>query len=129
MSLKILFDPIYSGQLTGCSTAFKCKTLVETALHRNKREDFFFYWMVPPNLSEEEQAWLPQHPNVTYIEFPYLKDRMREYMMFRAELDEVLAFNGTHWDFDVLFTSRTALVPLSRAVMSSPRQKRASATS
>ena len=123
MSLKILFDPIYSGQLTGCSTAFKCKTLVETALHRNKRDDFFFYWMVPPNLSEEEQAWLPQHPNVTYIEFPYLKDRMREYMMFRAELDEVLAFNGTHWDFDVLFTSRTALVPLSRAVMSSPRQK------
>jgi hypothetical protein len=123
MSLKILFDPIYSGQLTGCSTAFKCKTLVETALHRNKRDDFFFYWMVPPGLSEEEQAWLPQHPNVTYIEFPYLKDRMREYMMFRAELDEVLAFNGTHWDFDVLFTSRTALVPLSRAVMSSPRQK------
>ena len=115
MSMKILFDPIYSGQLTGCSTAFKCKTLVETALHRNKRDDFFFYWMVPPSLSEEEQAWLPQHPNVTYIEFPYLKDRMREYMMFRAELDEVLAFNGTHWDFDVLFTSRTALVPLSHA--------------
>lgn len=122
MSLKVLIDPIYSAQLTGCSSAFKCKTLIETALKRGKN-DWFFYWLVPPELKDEEKAWLPDHPNVRYIEYPYLKDRMREYSLFRKELDEILAFNGSYWDFDVLWTSRTSMVPVARSVMASPRQK------
>ena len=123
MSLKVLMDPVYSGLLTGCSSAFKCKTLFETAVLKHGHADWFFYWLVPPNLSDAEKAWLPDHPNVAYIEYPYLKDRMREYMLFRKELDEILAFNGSHWDFDVLWTSRTAMAANARAVMSSPRQK------
>ena len=121
MSLKILMDPIYSGLLTGCSSAYKCKTLIQHA--RKQGRDWFFYWLVPPNLSEAEKAWLPTDPNVRYIEYPYLKDRMREYSLFRKELDQILAFNGDFWDFDVLFTSRTSMVPVARSVMSSPRQK------
>ena len=123
MSLKILLDPVYSGLLPGCSSAFKCRALIETALEKHGRTDWFFYWLVPPNLNEAEKEWLPKHPNVRYIEYPYLKDRMREYSLFRKEMDEILAFNGSFWDFDVLFTSRTSMVPTARAVMSSPRQK------
>ncbi|MEY9560440.1 glycosyltransferase [Sinorhizobium fredii] len=123
MSLKVLLDPVYSGLLTGCSSAYKCKALVETVLLKQKRTDWLFYWLVPPALSEAESAWLPQHPNVRYVEYPYLPDRMREYSLFRKELDEILAFNGSFWDFDVLFTSRTSMVPVARSVMSSPRQK------
>lgn len=123
MSLKILMDPVYSGLLTGCSSAFKCKTLVETAIVKNGRTGWFFYWLIPEVLTQEEEAWLPAHPNVRYIKYPYLKDRMREYALFRKELDEILAFNGSDWDFDVLFTSRTSMTPVARTVMSSPRQK------
>ena len=62
MSLKILMDPIYSGLLTGCSSAYKCKTLIQHA--RKQGRDWFFYWLVPPNLSEAEKAWLPTDPEV-----------------------------------------------------------------
>ena len=123
MSLKVLMDPVYSGLLTGCSSAYKCRTLVETSLEKNGHGDWFFYWLVPPGLTEEEQAWLPKHPNVRYVEYPYIKDRMREYSLFRKEMDEILAFNGSYWDFDVLLTSRTSMAPVARSVMSAPRQK------
>lgn len=121
MSLKVLMDPVYSGLLTGCSSAYKCKTLVDLAL--SEHPNWFFYWLVPPDLSEEEKAWLPDHPNIAYVEYPYIKDRMREYSLFRKEMDQILGFNGSHWDFDVLLTSRTSQVPTARSVMSSPRQK------
>ena len=123
MGLKILFDPIYSGQLAGCSTTLGASRWWNPrCTATNEMISLSTGWCRRTSPKKSRRGYY-HDPNVTYVEFPYLKDRMREYLMFRAELDEVLAFNGTHWDFDVLFTSRTALVPLSRAVMSSPRQK------
>ena len=119
--MKILLDPIYSAQPRRCSTAAKCMALVQKLLFQDKRTDVFFYWMIPEWSEEEDLAWLPQHPNVRLVQYPYHKDRMREYHAFTRELDDMLAFNGSWWDFDILLTSRTAMVPTSKIVMTSPR--------
>jgi hypothetical protein len=122
--MRILLDPIYSGHLSRCSTSFKMRSLIEYGLSMG-RQDWFYYWMIPPmsTLTEDEKDWLPKHPQIRYIEFPYLEDRMREYLRYPAELDMIEAFNGDYWDFDVLVTARTSQIANSRAVMSSPRQK------
>lgn len=124
MSVKVLLDPVYSTVPSRCSTSFKCKALVEEMLERRGKKDVFFYWMIPKGLSEEERAWLPKHEKIVYIEFPYYKDRLREYIRYPYELDMIQAFNGDWWDFDVLVTSRSSMIPLSGTVMHSPREKR-----
>jgi hypothetical protein len=123
MSLKILFDPIYSGHLDRCSTAFKYRSIVEHNLAQG-REDWFYYWVIPPRdtLTEEELAWLPQAPQIRYLEVVNLEDRMREYMRFTRDLDFIYGFNGDYWDWDVVVTVRTSQIANMRAVMSSPRQ-------
>lgn len=121
MSLKILLDPIYSNPLPSCSTAFKCKAIVEAA-HAHGRDDWFFYWIVRPDLTDAEREWLPQTPNVRYLPLFSYKDRLREYLRFPDALDQIIAFNGDVWDYDVLWTVRSEQIPTMRAVMSAPRQ-------
>jgi hypothetical protein len=123
MSLKVLLDPIYSARPSNCSSAFKCRRLIEHTLA--KRDDIFFYWMIPDwELDDIDKDWFPKHPNIRYIEFPYHKDRMREYLRYPDELDKIQAFNGDFWDFDFVFTSRTAQIPNTKLVMTAPRQKK-----
>lgn len=122
MSLKVLMDPVYSAGPKRCSSAFKCHQLVTHVLEVQGRSDVFFYWMVPTWMTDEDREWLPKHPNIRYIEFPYHKDRNREYLRYPDQLDTIQAFNGEFWDFDLVFTSRTSLIPFTRAVMNSPRQ-------
>lgn len=127
--MKILLDPVYSTYPSKCSSAAKCASLIERLQTVEKREDALFYWLYPQwletdELWEREKAWLSQYPNVQLIALPYNKDRMREYTKFTTELDSVYAFNGDWWDFDVVFTSRTSIIPLMRAVMASPRSKK-----
>lgn len=121
--MKILLDMIPSGRPGTCSSAYKAKTLVEKILLEEKREDVFFYWMYP-DWAEDSLEWYTKHPNVKMIKFPYLKDRMREYTRFPDELDKIYAFNGLYWDYDIVVTSRTSMIPMMRAIMSSPRLKR-----
>ena len=40
-----------------------------------------------------ERAWLPDSPNVRYIEVHSHKDRVREYLRYPNELDTIEAFN------------------------------------
>jgi len=124
MSLKILLDPIYSGHMSRCSTAFKYRSIIEYSLAEGKT-DWFFYWVIPPfsNMTEDELAWMPRHPQIKYIEFPVHEDRMREYMRFNDQMDMIFGFNGDFWDFDAIITVRTSQIANMRAVISSPRQK------
>ena len=119
MSMKILLDPILTAQPSKCSTNIQFLTFVERTLAR--RDDVFFYWMIPDHLDEARRAVYPQHPHVRYLPVTQAKDRTREYLTFDKEHDQVLAFNGDYWDFDVLLTVRTGLVPLAKLVMTSPR--------
>lgn len=118
---KVLLDPIYSAKPSHCASARKMWLLVDYTL--KQRDDVFFRWLVPFELSAEEREWFPKHPNVELIFYPYNRDRMREYQVFPRELEELYSFNGKLWDTDVVVTMRTQQVPNMKIVMTSPRQK------
>lgn len=121
MTMKILLDPILTAlNPAKCSTNVQFLTFVQRTLER--RSDVFFYWLVPEFVEPEFfEACYPKHPNIRYIRIPQHKDRTKEYITLNKVLDQVLAFNGDFWDFDVLVTVRTGLAPLMKLVMTSPR--------
>jgi len=121
MSLKILLDCVLTAQEPSrCSTTIQFYTFVTRALET--RNDVFFYWLVPDWVTEEDMKWLPQDPRVAYIRVHQHKDRTKEYVTFRDQMDMHVAFNGDLWDFDILVTVRTPMVPMMKMIMTSPRQ-------
>lgn len=123
MSIKILLDPIVTASPSKCSTLVQFYNYVKKVLYEEKREDVFFYWTVPDFVTAEEFEFYPKHPSIEYIWVPQHFDRTKEYLTVTKELDDLLAFNGSHWDFDVVLTVRTGLAPLYRMIMNSPRLK------
>jgi hypothetical protein len=107
--MKVLLDPVYTQWPSRCASNAKMKTLVMGVLAH--RSDVFFYWMVPTNMPEGEAGWFPDHPNVRLVPYPYAEDRIKEFLRFRVELEKIVAFNGHLWDWDVMVTNRTAMVP------------------
>lgn len=123
MTTKILLDPILTAAPSRCSTFIQFVTFMRRVLEEDKRTDVFFYCLLPDwDLPEEELAWLPAHENIRYVKMPQHKDRTREYITFRYEMLERVAFNGTLWDFDILLTVRSGLAALYKMHMTSPRQ-------
>ena len=118
--MKIMLDPVLTAKPSHCSTNIQFYTFVNWMLER--RDDVFFYWLVPNWVEAEEMGWYPDHPNIKYIRVPQHKDRTKEYVTLRDEMDKLIAFNGTHWDFDVLITVRAGLTPLMKMLINSPRQ-------
>lgn len=117
--MKVLFDIIYSTQPDKCSSASKFKKLASRLLA--EREDLFIYWPLPEWLEPDSKEWLPKDPRIHYFTFPSGKDRVREYQVFYRELEDMLAFNGKLWDFDICVTMRTQQAPNMRVIMSSTR--------
>ncbi len=118
--MKILLDCVVTAEPAKCSSTVQFVTFVTRTLE--KREDVFFYWLIPDWVTKEEfEACYPQHPRVRYIPVPQHKDRTKEYLTFGKHLDQAVAFNGSCWDYDVLVTVRAGLVPLMKLVMNSPR--------
>jgi len=124
MTTKILLDPILTSTPGKCSTTIMFRTFVDRVLLDEKREDVFFYWVVPSYVEEADMDWYPKHPNIRYLRNTSTKDRVREYITLGAELEDYLAFNGETWDADVVLTVRTGLTPLMRLIMTSPRERR-----
>jgi hypothetical protein len=121
MSLKLFLDCVLTAAPGKCSSTVQFVTFVNRSLA--KHDDWFFYWAIPEWVGEEEfNAAYPQHERVRYFRVPQHKDRTKEYLTFRDKMDALIAFNGECWDFDVLVTVRTGLVPLMRLVATSPRQ-------
>lgn len=115
--MKIMLDPYYTGSLHTCATTNKYKHLVNVLLE--ERDDVFFYWMVPPELDDEEKEFLPVSDRIEYIKTsPPNKrtDRIRGFFTFPYEYERAVAYDGTHWDYDLLITSRSALAASIRAV-------------
>lgn len=126
MSLKILLDPILTARPEQCSTAIQFYTFVERVLA--KRQDVYFYWPVPVWVTDQEMDWYPTHPNIKYIRIPQHKDRVYEYLRITDDLDWLLAFNGGFWDWDVLLTVRTGMIPAMRMLSLSTRDRMMSYT-
>ena len=120
--MKVLFDVIYSTQPDKCSSTGKFRKIALRLLA--DRPDTFIYWPIPPWANEQARAWLPQDDRILYIEYASSKDRVREYGVFYKELEDLVSFFGSRWDYDVLITMRTAQVPNMRVAMNSPRAKR-----
>lgn len=102
-----------------CSSNIIFKTAVERLLA--EREDVFFYWIIPDWVTDEQFEWYPQSDRVQYIRAPQSTDRVREYLQVPEVLREALTFYGPCWDFDVLMTMRSVMVPQMRLLMNSPR--------
>lgn len=122
MTVKVLLDPVLTTPEPGrCSTYIQFYTFVQRVLEQ--RSDVFFYWLVPAWVTAGDREWLPQHPNVRYFDTPQHKDRTKEYVTLRDAMDLKIAFNGELWDFDIMLTVRSGMVPLFKMVSTSPRAK------
>lgn len=76
----------------------------------------FFYYLYPVDGAfmggwDTDDSWMIKDPRVEYIPLPTCTDRLREYFTFSKELDDIVAFNGTHWDWDIIVTARIPQVP------------------
>lgn len=119
--MKLLFDVIYSTQPHKCSSAAKYKKIAKRILEA--RSDAFIYWLIPNWANDDARAWFPKDERIRYIELDCTKDRVREYQVYRAELENCVAFFGQCWDYDVLITMRTSQVPTMRSSMNSSRMR------
>lgn len=113
--MKVLLDPIYTSDPGHCASNAKMKKLVEYIL--SKRQDVFFYWLVPSGVTNEEMEWYPKSPNIKFLPYPYSQDRVKEYMRMYKELESLIAFDGQLWDIDLIVTNRTTMVPTMKALM------------
>jgi hypothetical protein len=117
--VKVLIDPIHTNDPQFCVMNFKLQNLMRYWLER--REDVFFHYLLPGPKDGDEWAidyeWLVNSPRVQYHEIPTNKDRMAEYLTVSPELIDLLHFQGPLWDFDMLITSRTPMVPMIKCFM------------
>jgi len=118
--MKILFDPIVTGEPGRCSTNVQFITAAKTILAQCP--GVFIYWPIPQWVTRQD--WLaayPQDERIKYFKYPQIGDRTREYLHLNGALREMLTFYGSCWDFDVLVTVRTGLIPTMKLLMTAPK--------
>lgn len=110
--MKILIDPIHTNDPQLCSCNYKMQTMMQAILEA--REDVFFYYLIPDDENSTkwdiDYKWLIQDPRVKYIKIPVDIDRMREYARINSHLEDIFAYNGEYWDWDVLITARSTQI-------------------
>jgi hypothetical protein len=115
--MKMLLDPIYTTFPSRCASASKYAKI--WSYLAPKHPDLYAYWLIPDDIPEECMEWLKSLPHVERIQFVYtpapgILDRYREYSRLPRELEMVYAIDGEYWDWDILVTNKSALVPLIR---------------
>lgn len=128
-TFKVLVDCIYSSrQISKCSSAYKAKQFVERLLN-DYPDTAFVTWLIPDFIFKPDSEallvdadWLPKHPNIRYVPFPYAIDRMKAYRTVPDQLADLIRFDGECWDTDLIVTMRTGMVPSMRVLSTSPRQ-------
>lgn len=124
MTIKILLDPVLTASPSGCSTNIQFVTFVKYVLETLKRTDVFFYWRVPEWVTDEEMKFYPQSQNIKYVPMTqHQLDRVQEYIRFPRDMEKAVDFYGDLWDYDVLITIRTPLVPMMKIRQISPRHR------
>jgi len=122
--MKILLDPIYTTLPSRCASTIKMVRVFEHL--SEKYDDAYFYWIVPNDLPAEELNWLPQSDRIMYIPLQMDEelDRYKQYSRLAFDLENVIAFDGDYWDWDILVTNKSAMVPLYRMICCKPRAQR-----
>ena len=119
--MKVLLDPIYTGRLSVCASAFKMRQVVDHLMKCN--DDVFFYWIVPDNLTPEERNWLPKSARIQYFELiPRVsgEDRTKRYFQIYDWYEKLLSFDAGLYDTDLLVTNKPHLVPLIKNIQTKP---------
>lgn len=116
--MKILIDNIPTSDPQHCASIVKMRKIVEYTL--KERDDTFFYWLVPSWANEEDRAWYPKNDRIMYLDYPYSKDRMREYNRVDRQMEDMISFQGMLWDIDIVLTNRTSAVPMMKTIMNKP---------
>lgn len=119
--MKVLFDCILTAEPAKCSTNIQFVTLSNILL---KHPDMFIYWPIPDSVTPEQALFYPQDARIKYIRVHQYPDRMKEYMRLPPHMEDLLAVNGSTWDWDVLVTVRTPQVPAMRLHCNSVRTTR-----
>lgn len=116
--MKILLDPIHTNNPQRCSMNYKMQELMKELIEW--REDVFFYYLLPSDINndgwEVDYDWLLKSPRIKYIEIPTHKHRMLQYKTFNLELQNVCAFYGDCWDWDLLISARSQMIPMMRTL-------------
>lgn len=87
-----------------------------------QRHDLYIYWAIPKGLPEKIRSEYEEHERIKYIEIEQnWRDRNVEYRRLPAEYSRILRNDGECWDWDVMVTVRTPLIPNIRAIASSYR--------
>ncbi|MCK5788849.1 MAG: hypothetical protein KAH32_07610 [Chlamydiia bacterium] len=116
--MKVLIDTIFANNPSHCASTIKMRKIVEYVIDR--RDDVYFYWLVPEYADEEQLNWFPQHTQIKYIRYGYSKDRMREFMRVTKEFEKLVSFQGDLWDWDYCLTNRTSMVAHIKALANKP---------
>lgn len=119
--MKLFFDCLLTAPSPKqCSTTMQFMKLFELLV--GVRDDIYFYWAIPNDLSKEARAEYLEHDRIKYVEIEQKwKDRNVEYRRLPAEYSRILRNDGECWDWDVMVTVRTPLIPNMRAIASSYR--------
>ena len=119
--MKVLFDCVVTQTpASKCSTTIMFVTLAKRLL---EQPNVFIYWPIPEWTSEADmESFYPVSDRIQYLRVPQSKDRMKEYMRLSKEMESLIAFNGSHWDWDVLVTMRSLMVPTMRMLSIRPGQ-------
>ena len=112
--MKIIVDPVYTSTPNQCASYVKFVYVISTLLELH--DDLFVYWIIPTNMTAEDKAALYTHDRIKFIEINCTNDRFKMYYRMDKELEYLMAFNGEFWDYDFIFTNKSALVSIYRII-------------
>ena len=117
--MKVIFDCIVTSEPERCSTTVQFITLAKRLL---KHPGVFIYWPRPDRLSGRQLDCYPNDERIRYIPIKQYQDRLKEYNRISPELEQIIAFSGTCWDWDVMVTVRNMQTSMMRVHAMSPRR-------
>lgn len=110
--MKVLFDPLYTNRPDKCASTAKFLTLAKHLLE--KYPDASIYWPVPAWAPPDSKLVFPDDERITYFSVDSDPERYRSYRRLDRQMERMIAHYGELWDWDVLVTNKTMLVPLYR---------------
>lgn len=83
-----------------------------------KYPNLYIYWPTPSKIHDPaDLLCYPVSDRIKYFQMDYGDDRFREYRRLYYQQEKMIAHYGEFWDWDLLVTNRTPLVPLYRQLV------------
>lgn len=116
--MKILIDSVFTNKsIKRCSTHYSFQTIAKYLVENIA--DAVVYYVLPANNGEGEHFSIDlafQHERIVYVYHPCFKDRYKEYYYLKREWIDDFGFWGDAFDWDVMLTVRSTMVPQMRVM-------------